>query len=211
MKVLNNKLIFNKYKIKKLIYSSKFSSVYEGINEKRNELVAIKTEERNKQNFLEAEAFFLFNLKGFGIPKIISFGKNNFYNILVEELLGFSLYHLRNLKKNINMKIKNTCMIALQALDRLEYIHSKNIIHRDIKPNNFMIGTKNKEVIYLIDFGFARKYKSSRTGKHIKYRFVKVIFGSLYYLSINGNKGYELSRKDDLESLGYSLIDLITN
>ena len=99
MKVLNNKLIFNKYKIKKLIYSSKFSSVYEGINEKGNEPVAIKTEVRNKQNFLEAEALFLFKLKGFGIPKIISFGKNIFYNILVEELFGFSLYHLRNLIK----------------------------------------------------------------------------------------------------------------
>jgi serine/threonine protein kinase len=92
----------------------------------------------------------LFILKGFGIPKLISFGKNSFYNILVEELLGLSLKYLWDFKKKNNIKIKNVCMIALQALDRLEYIHSKNVIHRDIKPSNFLIGRKNKEIIYLI-------------------------------------------------------------
>ena len=65
--------------------------------------------------------------------------------------------------------IKDVCMVALQGLDRLKYIHSKNIIHRDIKPQNFLIGRKDKEIIYLIDFGLAKKYKSSRTGKFIKY------------------------------------------
>ena len=144
----SNRLIFNKYKIRKKIYQSRLSMVYEGISIKDNELVAIKFEKRNKEDLLMKEASFLLDLKGFGIPKIISFGKNNIYNILVEELLGLSLYHLWDFKKQKDMKIKNVCMIALQALNRLEFIHSKHIIHGDIKPTNFLIGRKNKEIIY---------------------------------------------------------------
>ena len=209
MKVKNNTLIFKKYKIKNLICQTKLSAVYEGINVKDNEPVAIKFEKRNGNDFTVSESFFLFDLKGFGIPKLFSFGKNNLYNILVEELLGLSLHYLWDFKKPKNMKIKNVCMIALQALDRLEYIHSKNVIHRDIKPNNFLIGRKNKEIIYLIDFGFAHNYRSSRTGKHIKYKYINKIIGSMLFNSINGAKGYEQSRKDDLESLGYMLLFLV--
>jgi len=100
-------------------------------------------------------------------------------------------------------------LFALQCIDRLEFIHSKNIIHRDIKPLNFLIGRKDPNVIYLIDFGFSKKYRSSRTGKHIKYIYTNMILGSVRYMSINGNKGYEQSRRDDLECLGYTLIELL--
>jgi len=101
-------------------------------------------------------------------------------------------------------------MVALQILDRLEYMHSKNYIHRDIKPQNFVNGRKDPNIIYIIDFGFAHQYRSSRTGKHIKYINRKLTIGSLNYLSINGHTGYEQSRRDDLESLGYMLILLAT-
>ena len=208
MKIKTNTLIFKKYKVKKLIYQSKLSAVYEGINVINNEPVAIKFEKKNREDFLVSESFFLFDLKGFGIPKLFSFGKNILYNILVDELLGLSLHDLWDFKELDYVKIKNVCMIALQALDRLEYIHSKNVIHRDIKPNNFLIGRKNKETIYLIDFGFAHKYRSSRTGKHIKYKYINKIIGSMLFNSINEAKGYEQSRRDDLESLGYMLLFL---
>ena len=179
---------------------------------KKNEPVIMKFEEKNKNEVLENEAYLLYYLNGLGIPKIISYGKNNSYNILIEELLGMNLYQIWQLKENkTEYKLKTICMIALQILDRLEFIHSKNIIHRDIKPNNFLIGRKDPEIIYLIDFGISVKYKSSRTGKHIKYKFKKIINGSLKYLSINAIKGYEQSRRDDLESLGYMLIHLILN
>ena len=213
MSKLLKKLIFNKYRVKKFIAETCFSSVYEGINEKGKEQVAMKFEKIAKQfNFLESEAFFLFNLKGFGIPKLISYGKNSSYNILIEELLGLSIDQIWNKKKiKIEQKLKDVCMLALQVIDRLEYIHSKNIIHRDMKPRNLLIGRKDPKTIYLIDFNFSRKYRSSRTGKHIKFGYTKIIMGSLRYSSISGNKGYEQSRKDDLESLGYILVYLAKN
>ena len=211
-----NKLIFKKYKIKSLNQITNFCWTFQGVNIKDNEPIFIKIGKKDLLfNFLESEAYCLINLKGFGIPKIISYGRNGIYNILIEELLGTSLYELwelRNKEENIThyIKLKNVCMVALQILDRLEYIHSKNYIHRDIKPQNFVNGRKDPNIIYIIDFGFSHQYRSSRTGKHIKYIDRKMTIGSLCYLFVNGNKGYEQSRRDDLESLGYMLIFLAT-
>ena len=208
---INNRLFFNRYKIKKFISKTLCCKLYEGINIKNNELVAMKFEKRKgKFNVLESEAYFLMNLKGFGIPKIKTYGIVSGYNLLIEELLGPSIMSLWKLGKKTNEKrsLKDICMISLQGLDRLEYIHSKDIIHRDIKPHNFLIGLKNPNVIYLIDFGFSRKYRSSRTGRHIQFKNLKKACGSMRYLSINGNMGLELSRRDDLESFGYMLIYL---
>ena len=205
------KLIFNKYKIKKHIYSSGLASVYEGINIKDKTPVVVKLENRkSKYNVLKSEAFLLMNLKGFGIPKIISYGICGLYNVLIEELLGKSINSILKTIKEKKFNLKDICMMAIQSLERLEYIHSKLVIHRDIKPDNLVIGRNDPNIIYLIDFGLARKYRSSRTGKHIKFNNLKLTYGSLRYLSINGNKGYEQSRRDDLASLGYMLIFLAT-
>ena len=207
-------IIFNKFKIKNLICSTHFGKVYSGINVKNKEPVAMKFENRNsKYNLLESEAYYLLHLKGFGIPRLISFGKTGLFYILVEELLGLSIQSIWNNKKNNNKNflLKDVCLIGIQCLDRLEYIHSKDVIHRDIKPMNITIGRKDPNVLYLIDFGFAHKFRSTRTGKHIQYKNIKKVLGSIRYLSINGNKGYEQSRRDDLESLGYMLIFLAKN
>ena len=99
-------------------------------------------------------------------------------------------------------------MIAIQTLERIEYIHSKDYIHRDIKPANFLIGNPDNYLIYLIDFGNSRKYRSSRTRKHIKNFKIKKIFGTPFFLSLNVLRGNEQSRRDDLESLGYMYIYL---
>jgi len=214
-KNFTNKIVFKKYQIKKIISASNFSTVYEGINKTNNTPVALKIEKDNHLKLLESEAYFLLFLKGFGIPKIISYGKSGNYNILIEELLGQNLEALWEkygfkedpfVKKNKNLK--DICLIAIQGLERIKFIHSKNIIHRDIKPTNFIIGRKDPNNIYLIDFGFSRKFRSSRTGKHIKYANKHKLVGSISYSSLNGLKGYEISRRDDLESLGFVLIYL---
>ena len=215
--ILEKKLIFKKFKLKKLLHDSELSSVYEGKNIIKNTPVAIKIENKNKHkfNFVESEAYTLMNIKGLGFPKIISLGKYGPFNILVEELLGKDIYELWKsgpFKKDIfgknNIYINDICLLAIQGIERLKYIHNKNIIHRDIKTHNFLIGRNDPNIIYLIDFGFARKYRSSRTGKHIRFSNLKKLIGSMMYSSINANRGYESSRRDDLESFGYMLLYL---
>ena len=149
-RIPEKQIIFNKYKLQKLVNKSAYSNVYRGININTKELVSIKLENRKSiYNLLESEAYYLIYLKGFGIPNIISYGKNGKFNILIEELLGPSLNDILKLRKiKKKFPIKDTCMIALQILDRLEYIHSKYIIHQDIKPHNFLIGRKDPKVIY---------------------------------------------------------------
>ena len=98
-------------------------------------------------------------------------------------------------------------MIGIQMLDRLEFIHSKNIIHRDIKPDNFVLGLDNKShIIYILDFGLSKKFRSSRTHQHIKFSVNKKLTGTARYASINALKGCEQSRRDDLEAIGYVLL-----
>lgn len=94
-------------------------------------------------------------------------------------------------------------MSADQMIKRVEYIHSRRIINRDIKPDNFCVGiNKNSHRIYIIDFGLAKKFMSS-SGEHIKYREGKSLTGTARYASVSTHLGIEQARRDDIESLGY--------
>ena len=200
-----NKIFFKKYKAIKLIAEGSFGSIYEGIDIKTKNRVAIKLEERIKFNLLEKEAYNLFTLKGYGIIEVLSFGRNQKYNIMIQPLLGDSLYKLF-LKCKKKFTLKDICLIGLQCLERIEWVHIKNLIHRDIKPDNFLMGIKDPRIIYLIDFGLSKKYRSERTLKHIQFALTKKLTGTARYASINALKGFELSRRDDLESFCYMII-----
>ena len=198
-------LLFKKYTLLKNIGGGAFGTVFLGLNVLTRENVAIKIEERNNpKSALEKEAYILYLLKGPGLPDVISFGRTKRYNILIERLLGRSLYQLYN-DMNKKFTLKDICMIAIQILERLEYIHSKNYIHRDIKPHNFLVSPKNEGLIYIIDFGLSKKYKSER-GKHVKFSFTKHITGTPRFCSYNAMRGVEQSRRDDLESLSYLIL-----
>ncbi|XP_061611081.1 casein kinase I isoform X3 [Phyllopteryx taeniolatus] len=94
-----------------------------------------------------------------------------------------------------------------KQISRIEYIHLKNFIHRDVKPDNFLMGLGKKgNLVYIIDFGLAKKYRDARTHQHIPYRDNKNLTGTARYASINTHLGIEQSRRDDLESLGYVLM-----
>jgi len=101
-------------------------------------------------------------------------------------------------------------MLADQMISRLEYMHNNNFIHRDMKPDNFLMGLKTKQsTVYMIDFGLSKRYRDPKTGQHIPYRDGKSLTGTARYASVNTHIGIEQSRRDDLESVGYILLYLL--
>ena len=144
-------------------------------------------------------------LKGPQIPVIYSFGKNMRYNIMVMELLGDSLEFNFTIKKKFS--VKTTALIGYQILNILEFIHDRHIIHRDIKPDNFIMGRKEKNaILYLLDFGLAKKFRSSKTLMQYPYIRKKKMTGTARYASIHALEEMEQSRRDDLESTAYMLL-----
>ena len=86
----------------------------------------------------------------------------------------------------------------------------KGIIHRDIKPDNFVVGHGDRaSYVHIIDFGVAKGFKCLKTEDHIPYKEGRVMVGTASYASISAHRGIERSRCDDLEALGYVLLFLL--
>ena len=205
--LIQNKIIFKKYHPIKQIGRGTFSTVYLAIIVNTNKYVAIKAEKKsqNSVELLKAEAFLLYSLRGFGIPEVISYGKTKYHNILVMPLLGKSLLDMFILRPS-PININDICISSLQILDRIEWVHANNIVYRDIKPENFLFGKSDNDVLYLIDFGLCRKYRSSKTGQHIPPKNLGKFTGTSRYASVYAMAGNEQSRRDDIESIGYMII-----
>lgn len=125
---------------------------------------------------------------------------------MVIEKLGLNLEELLHLG-NKQFSLATTLMIGIQALNLIEHLHSRSFLHRDIKPDNFVIGREAKaSTIYMIDFGLAKRFEDPRTKIHIPYRDNKSLTGTARYASINTHMGIEQSRRDDIESFAYCLI-----
>ncbi|KAK3210456.1 hypothetical protein Dsin_015162 [Dipteronia sinensis] len=198
----------NKFRLGRKIGSGSFGEIYLGTNIQTNEEVAIKLENvktKHPQLLYESKLYRILQ-GGTGIPNVRWFGVEGDYNVLVMDLLGPSLEDLFNFCSR-KLSLKTVLMLADQMINRVEFVHSKSFLHRDIKPDNFLMGLgRRANQVYVIDFGLAKKYRDSSTHQHIPYRENKNLTGTARYASMNTHLGIEQSRRDDLESLGYVLM-----
>jgi serine/threonine protein kinase len=192
-------IIGNKYKIGDMLGSGGYGTLFRARNVRTNEEVAVKVEPiNNNTKLLKNETKIYQYLNSFcqkGIPKVLWYGSDKVNYYMVMELLGSSL------KEGNKSTIQ---LIGIQIINRLEFIHSKQLIHRDVKPDNFLFGIyKNEDILYIIDFGFCKTYINN--GIHIHNKKRDHILGTPNFISIRVSEGEEPSRRDDLESVVYIL------
>ncbi|KAE9621894.1 hypothetical protein Lal_00032959 [Lupinus albus] len=201
-------VVGGKFKLGRKIGSGSFGELYIAVNVHTGEEVAIKLEPvktKHPQLHYESKLYMLLQ-GGTGIPHLKWFGVEGDYNCMAIDLLGPSLEDLFNYC-NRKLTLKTVLMLADQLINRVEYMHSRGFLHRDIKPDNFLMGLGRKaNQVYVIDYGLAKKYRDLQTHKHILYRENKNLTGTARYASVNTHLGIEQSRRDDLESLGYVLM-----
>jgi casein kinase 1 alpha len=204
-------IIAQKYKMIRKLGSGSFGDIFLCTENSNGDKFAVKVETRKKSDleFLNYESQVYKYLSGStGIPRAYFYGVELGYSCLVMDLLGPSIEELFTVCSR-RFSLKTVLMLADQMIGRVEYLHQRRLIHRDLKPDNFLMGLgKEAHKLYIIDFGLVKQY-IDHNKTHIAYKDGKNLIGTARYASLNAHKGFELSRRDDLESLGYSFMYFI--
>ncbi|OEL34981.1 Casein kinase I isoform delta-like [Dichanthelium oligosanthes] len=203
--------VANKFRLGRKLGSGSFGEIYLGTHVQTNEEVAIKLESvktKHPQLLYESKLYRILQ-GGTGIPNVKWFGVEGDYNVLVMDLLGPSLEDLFSFC-NRKLSLKTVLMLADQMINRVEYAHIKSFLHRDIKPDNFLMGLGKRAnqaspLALRLDILFALPKKIYDIYP-LKCRENKNLTGTARYASVNTHLGIEQSRRDDLESLGYVLM-----
>ncbi|KAI9356719.1 kinase-like domain-containing protein [Pilaira anomala] len=200
-------IVGSHYQVGKKLGEGSFGVIYEGLNLLNNQSVAIKFEPRKSEVPQLRDEYRTYKILAgtSGVPSAYYFGHEGLHNVLVIDLLGPSLEDLFDMCSR-KLSIKTVAMVAKQMISRVQSVHERNLIYRDIKPDNFLIGrpgTKYANMVFLVDYGMAKLYRDPKTKKHIPYRERRSLSGTARYMSINTHLGREQSRRDDLEALGH--------
>ena len=201
-------MISKKYNLIEKISEGSFGSVFKAENIRTKENVAIKFEikiDSIKSLKNEAKIYqYLGKINGF--PQLKMFGTTDKVNYLVIDLLGNSLSN--TILYFNKLSLKTTLIIGVQMINRIKVLHENQLLHRDIKPSNFLFGLeKDINKLYLVDFGFSKRYIYN--GTHIQEKKLTKIVGSLNFVSLNIHNYIEPSRRDDLESCIYIMLTML--
>jgi casein kinase I family protein HRR25 len=195
-------IIANKYKLIEKLNNGEFGTIFKAENIRTKELVAIKMESISVETkMLKRETqIYQYLGKAVGIPQVKWFGTTDEYNYMVLPLFGESL-------ASKTYSLVDSFSIGQKIVKILSFIHGKGLIHRDIKPDNFVFNQDGTDV-YIIDFGLCKKYIDN-DNKHIEMKSGKTIIGTPNFVSTNIHNGVEPSRRDDLISVAYIILYLI--
>ncbi|KIM89287.1 hypothetical protein PILCRDRAFT_95199 [Piloderma croceum F 1598] len=190
-------------------------SIFRASNVHTDQIVAVKIQYANHEcptNRYE-RGFYPSLQGGEGMPTLWASGIEGIWDFLVIDLLGPSLDNLFRKSGKDCMDLRSVCSIAMQVISRLEFMHGRGILHRDIQLGNCVVGLGPKEkTIYMIDFGFSKRYIDPYTRRHIPDSKAKRDFiGNYWFTSVGVHcKGKVPSRRDDLEAAALMFIHLLT-
>ncbi|KAM3716345.1 Serine/threonine-protein kinase [Dirofilaria immitis] len=206
------KLKGKQYHVESELYDGPFSKVYTISEGCIQYAMKIERTTGSKRPVLKLDALVLKQLNHqnitAGFPRLIAAGKTTLYKYIIMELVGPDLQRLRRLIPTKKFSLSTSLRVASQTLKRIEALHDSGWLCRDVKANNFCIGKKNMGLIYMLDFGFARRF-IRENGTFVERRNAASLMGTIYYAPLNAHNFSEQCRKDDLESWFYMIIEMI--